>query len=265
MDLIEWLRDVGKKYKLAPAAVFQKRGNLKWPLSISDEADLFAKLGSGGHFLPLPKEPAALANIMEVSLCDYISAQLKDMPGIEITRGKERHYPDLEVSGKALDGKYFAIDIKVARRAKGNKRTDSRITLYTGNTYFRYPQLNWPGTFRPFQEYAQHIDVIALYTLNEAAFHRIDDLELIIHEAWRLGSKKRSSTTREYIGAVDKIDDIRAGLGEFSSKDEFYSYWRKHPFKIGKVVQQQLDRLLRAQGAASATPSSTHAARESKA
>lgn len=122
--------------------------------------------------------------------------------------------------------------------AKGGKRTDSRITLYTGNTYFRYPQLTWPGTFRPFQDYAQHIDVVAIYTLNETEVHRIDDLELFVQEAWRLGSKKRSSTTREYIGAVDLLDDVRAGRGEFNSKEKFYTYWRKHPFKIGKLVQQ---------------------------
>ena len=41
-----------------------------------------------------------------------------------------------------------------------------------------------------------------------------------------------------------KIDDLKAGNGEFGSAEAFYSYWRKNPFKIGRAVQQQLDKLL---------------------
>lgn len=33
-----------------------------------------------------------------------------------------------------------------------------RASLYTGNTYFRYPQLKWPGMFRPFEAYDLHLD-----------------------------------------------------------------------------------------------------------
>jgi hypothetical protein len=67
---------------------------------------------------------------------------------------------------------------------------------------------------------------------------------LIVQEAWRIGSKQRSSATREYIGAVQSIEDLRDGHGEFKTEAEFYTFWRKYHFKIGKVVQQQLDKLL---------------------
>jgi hypothetical protein len=89
--------------------------------------------------------------------------------------------------------------------------------------------------------------LIAIYTLNEESIGRIESLELIVHETWRLGSKQRSSTTREYIGAVVSINDLRAGNGEFDTEQAFYVYWRKFPFRIGRTVQQQLDRLLRDQ------------------
>ncbi len=142
-----------------------------------------------------------------------------------------------------------AIDIKAARRKVGKSgkstQTQSRITLYTGNTYFRYPQLHWPATIRPFQDYGSHLSLIAIYTLNEASDGRIEDLELIVHETWRIGSKQRSSTTREYLGAVQKLDDLRAGKGEFDTEAAFYAYWRKYPFTIGRAVQQQLDKLLK--------------------
>ena len=131
--------------------------------------------------------------------------------------------------------------------------TQSRITLYTGNTYFRYPTLHWAGTFRPFNDYATHLDLIAIYTLNDQSASRVDDLQLIVQEPWRIASKQRSSTTREYIGAVQKIADLQWGNGEFATEVDFYNYWRKYRFKIGPVVQQQLDKLLAGQQAPPAT------------
>ena len=206
------------------------------------------KLESGGHFLPLPKEPAALANVLEVSLVDFLLKRIEALNDVTAQRGTERGYPDIEIGGERFGGGYHALDVKVARRAPSGRQTQSRITLYTGNTYFRYPSLQWPGTFRPFHDYETHLDLLAIYTFNEDSLSRIEDVELIVQEAWRIGSKQRSSTTREYIGAVTAIDDLRAGRGEFEAAEEFYKYWRGFRFKIGQAVQQQLDKLLAQQG-----------------
>lgn len=83
-----------------------------------------------------------------------------------------------------------------------------------------------------------------MYRFNTAARQRVEGLELIAHESWRIGSRQRSSTTREHLGGVRSLDDLRNGRGEFSSEQEFYDYWRRYPFRIGRAVQQQLDRLL---------------------
>lgn len=251
MDLEEWLRHQCSDYKFEVRGVFDARGDHHWPLVAQDPDDLVRQLDEGGHLLPLPKEPAALANILEVSIVDFILMALTGVPDVIGTRGTERGYPDLEIAGGAFGGGYHAVDIKVARRKtlkQGvSKNTQSRITLYTGNTYFRYPQLHWPGTPRPFNEYATHLDVIGIYTLDEGSTSRVIDLEVIVQQPWKIASRQRSSTTREYIGAVVDINDLRAGRGEFATADDFYTYWRRYPFKIGRVVQQQLDRLLRAQ------------------
>ena len=73
------------------------------------------------------------------------------------------------------------------------------------------------------------------------------DLELIVAHPWRIASRHRSSTTREYIGAVDKIDQLRAGDGEFETEAEFYAFWRKFPFKTARAVElllaKQLDKI----------------------
>lgn len=244
---VDLLRSVCADYKFEPIAIYKKAGNHDWPLMARDEDDLAGQLAVGDHFLPLPKEPAALANVVEVAVVDFLLDRLSDSQ-YELTRGTERGYPDLEMK---VGSSHFAIDVKVARRAINTKglptgKTDSRITLYTGNTFFMYPTLKWPGTFRPFSEYSGHIDLIGLYTLNVGSSKRVDDFELLVVEPWKVGSKSRSSTTREYLGAVDDITRLRNEQGDFATAEEFYAFWRKHPWKIGKAVQQQLQKLIAA-------------------
>ncbi|MBS4727797.1 restriction endonuclease [Mycobacterium sp. SM1] len=246
----QWLGEQCAQYEFDLAGVFRLNGHLSWPIAADDAASLAQTLADGGHILPLPQEPAALANVLEVSLVDFLLERAKATKGVIVLRGSERGYPDLELSGPRFGGGFHAVDVKVAKRrvtktGRPTNLTQSRITLYTGNTYFRYPQLHWPGTFRPFDEYTSHLDLIGIYTLNYTSLARIEDLELIVHEAWRIASKQRSSTTREYIGAVQHIDALREGRGEFDSPEAFYAYWRKYNFRIGRVVQQQLDKLLK--------------------
>lgn len=249
--LLKWLRTACADYEHDVLALYRKHGTAAWPLRAADEADLASQLNAGGHFLPLPKEPAALANILEVAIVDFLLDRIKRLPRAGAQRGTERGYPDIEIHGDHFGGGYHAVDVKIAmrKRASGKRsapatRTQSRITLYTGNTYFLYPQLKWPGTFRPFADYASHIDVIGIYTLNQKSTSRVDDLELIVQEPWAIASKQRSSTTREYIGAIMEIDRLRDGRGEFETEEQFYKYWRKYKFKVGEAVKKQLQKLL---------------------
>ena len=249
IDLQQWLRRQCQEYVYDLRAVFRVAGTTRWPLTATDAADLEAQLRTNGHLLPLPKEPAALANVLEVSVVDFLLARVAATGGsLVATRGGERFYPDLEITGPGVGDRFYAVDIKVARRKPAKKapptQTQSRITLYTGNTYFAYPTLHWPGTFRPFADYAQHLDVLGIYTLNPASSSRIDDLELIVQEPWAIGSHQRSSTTREYIGAVLGLDNLREGRGEFRTQAEFYKFWRAYNFNVGKAVRNQLNKLI---------------------
>ncbi|HZT84312.1 MAG TPA: type II restriction endonuclease [Gaiellaceae bacterium] len=244
LDVLDWLREQCANYVFDVVALYRLHGDHPWPLMAGDEVELERKLEDGAHFLPLPKEPAALANILEVSVVDYLLERVEGTLGLEVARGTERGYPDLELTGSAVGDEFYAVDVKVARRARGGRRTQSRITLYTGNTYFRYPQLRWPGTFRPFESYAQHYTLVCLYDLEPTRHSRVANLELIVHPTWRVASRQRSSTTREYLGAVNDIEALRQGAGEFETPDDFYAFWRRFSFRIGRAVQQQLDRLL---------------------
>lgn len=253
-DLERWLRETCAEYQYDLRGVYRRSEAHDWPLVADDAEALEDRLAEGGHLLPLPKEPAALANVLEVSIVDFILARLFEVPLAEGRRGGERTYPDVEISGEWFGGRYHAVDVKIARRGKPtrkgpNRNTQSRVTLYTGNTYFRYPTVHWPGTFRAFNDHASHLDVVGVYTLNPNSASRVEDLELIVQPPWKIASRQRSSTTREYIGGVVNIDDLRHGRGEFDSPEEFYAYWRKYKFKIGDVVQKQLDKLLAGQQA----------------
>lgn len=247
--LLEWLREACSSYSFEPRGILGRSLREKWPLSAESYEKLEAALEKQGNLAALPRESAALANVIEVSVADFLQRAAAVSTGVTVVRGRERHYPDLELSGSAFGGSVYAVDIKVARRAPGGKRTVSRISLFTGNTYFRYPDMKWPLTLRSFAEYGAHVDLVALYDFDRSSLSGIRNLEFIAHESWRIASKTRSSTTREYIGAVDSVEALRNGKGEFANEEAFLKFWRKFDFKIGKAVQKQLDKFLAAQKA----------------
>ncbi|MFC4040946.1 type II restriction endonuclease [Dactylosporangium siamense] len=243
--MIDWLREQCANYTFDLGGVFRRDSEAAtWPLVATGSHDLERQLTERGHLLALPKEPAALANVLEVSIVDYLVTKIHQTNGGTVRRGTERGYPDLEISGSPFQDAHHAIDVKCARRAANGKSTQSRITLYTGNTYFRHPDLPWPGVPRPFNAYRSHLDVIVIYTLRDDAHHRVDDLEIIVQEPWRIASRMRSSKTREYIGAVTGLDALREGRGEFETPEAFYRYWRNFHFKISEQVQKQYQKAL---------------------
>jgi hypothetical protein len=253
--LIDWLRHECAQFDFSPAGVFQTDGEHDWPMVAADVDDLVTQLDAGGFLTPLPSESASLANVMEVALVDFLVERVEALAeageDVGAWRGAARGYPDLEVSGDYFGGGHRAVDIKLARikvpKTKAPTKTESRITLYTGNTYFRYPKIAIGGIKRPFGEYSQHLDVIGLYIFDESTKARVTSLELLVHEPWTIASRERSSTTREYIGAVDDLADLRAGKGAFSDEASFYRYWREEykGFKTPRMIQRELDKRLR--------------------
>jgi hypothetical protein len=75
---------------------------------------------------------------------------------------------------------------------------------------------------------AWHIDVIVLYDYIDGD---VRNIEVLVAETWRVASMRRSSTTRNYIGAVQRLDDLRNEQGEFDTEAAFHEYWRTHPVR----------------------------------
>ena len=110
LDLTSWLREQCADYTFGAGGVFLRDSDrATWPLIAHDPTELEARLASGGHLLPLPKEPAALANILEVSILNFLEARIGQVTGAAIRRGTERGYPDLEISGAVFGGGHHAI------------------------------------------------------------------------------------------------------------------------------------------------------------
>jgi hypothetical protein len=251
-DLLDWLREELTSFSPRAVAILLNSDQASWPLSASSQDELLRELDNRKALAPLPTESAALANVIEVSILEFLRRRLADLreAGYDVrdaTAGA-RAYPDLEVGGSHFGGevdRYEAVDIKVARRNRAKTQTQSRITLYTGNTYFKYQDLHLPGILRPFNDYTRHLDVLVIYDFVPDRFERIEDVEIIVHESWRIASRQRSSTTREYIGAVQKLDDLRSGSGEFTSREDFYAYWHRYKFKTSDQVMNHLARIAR--------------------
>jgi len=252
LDLLDWLRAQCAEFVFLPAGVYVEQGTHDWPLVATCPADLTTKLDEGGHLAPLPKESAALANVIEVALVDFLLERLDRTPGANGRRGEERSYPTSRSAARRSVGpSTLWISRWPASPRTGSRPSRAALstpgTLYTGNTYFKWPTIRWPGMFRPFDDYASHLDIVGVYRLDISYRGRVRDLELFVHEPWRIASKERSSMTREYLGAVVEVAALREGRGEFDTEDAFYKYWRAYPFRVPKAVERQLQRALREQ------------------
>jgi Restriction endonuclease EcoRV len=245
--LLDWLRQHTAAWTPSIVGVFRENALHDWPLSASSAPELRRQLTEKGHLLPLPTESAALANVMEIELRQHLVEAVALTPGAEVAPGTQRSYPDLEFSGPVFGGGCRAVDIKCARRGKTGVSLSNRIALYTGNTYFLWPQLKFGGILRPFGDYQELISIVVIHTFDPALPERITDVQVIAHETWRIASKVRSSGTREYIGSVQRIGDLVAGRGAFESAADFYSYWRhsarkwKKSPEAEKLLRQALD------------------------
>lgn len=185
--------------------------------------------------IPLPKEPALVAKVIEVTVTEHFKRKAVGVDGLEIYPDLSgRGYPDILLTGRAVDGKKVALDVKVARRRPravgAPTMTQSRITLGPFDSYFRRPDDPIPGVGVAYGDMEWHIDLVVLYDWIDA---NVQNVEILVVETWRVASRKQSSTTRNYIGAVQRIDDLRSERGSFDSVDDFYRFWRSQPVRGG--------------------------------
>ena len=76
-DLQSWLRKQCADFVFRPEGVYVANGEHDWPLVAGSPAELTEQLEAGGHLVSLPKESAALANVIEVALVDFLLERLE--------------------------------------------------------------------------------------------------------------------------------------------------------------------------------------------
>ena len=80
IDLLGWLQEQCAEYEFDVVALYRTRGDYAWPLTAHDENELELKLEDGAHFLPLPKEPAALRTSSRCRSSTTSSGELRARP-----------------------------------------------------------------------------------------------------------------------------------------------------------------------------------------
>lgn len=198
-----------------------------------------------GKVVPLPKEPAVVAKVIEVSVTEHFKRKAYAIPGLDILDDLSgRGYPDLLLVGRAVDNRRIALDVKVARRkpradGKPPTVTQSRITLGPFDTYFRRPTEPIKGVGVAYGDMAWHLDLIVLYDWLEG---EVRNIEVLVVETWRVASGQRSSQTRNYIGAMSSLEDLRNERGVFDTIEDFYAYWRSVPTgKEARIPDDQVE------------------------
>jgi site-specific DNA-cytosine methylase len=101
LDLKDWLQAQCQTYTYDLRGIFRVAGSAQWPLTAANASELEARIRE--HLLPLPKEPAALANVLEVSIVDFLLHRVAETGGmLTATRGGERVYPDFHWDNRRL-------------------------------------------------------------------------------------------------------------------------------------------------------------------
>lgn len=184
--------------------------------------------------IDVPAESRAISAIFEKLVVGQIKP-IAEKYGCEFERGGGREYPDITLLDiPDFEGK-IAIDVKTSRKESANRIRG--FTLGTCLGYFRTPDRK-VGTVRyPYGDYAQHWIVGLCYGyetyqreasgIAEEAF-RITDIDLIVHEKWRIASRRTGSGTTKHMRSITNIKESKSGRGEFSSKEEFLKYWRNY-------------------------------------
>jgi len=183
----------------------------------------------------VPSDSRAISAIFEQLVVERIKPLARKYHCV-LEEGGGREYPDITLRDiPGFEGK-IAIDVKTSRKKSVNTIGGFTIGTYLG--YFRTPNKKVGTIFRyPYGDYAQHWIVGLCYEfetyeekigdLVEEKF-RITDVDVIVQEKWRIASRQTGSGTTKHMRSITKIEDLKAGRGEFGSQKEFLEYWRNY-------------------------------------
>lgn len=196
--------------------------------------DVVGLLLESDEVIDVPSDARAISAIFE----ELVVARILPIAGqysCMLEEGGGREYPDITLRDIPGYEKKIAIDIKTSRKTSTTRIRGFTIGTYLG--YFRTPDAK-VGTIRyPYSDYGQHWIIGICYNFEEYEEEedgvreekfRITDLDVIIQEKWRIASRQTGSGTTKHIRSITNIDDLKAGRGDFDSREEFLNYWHNY-------------------------------------
>ena len=181
-----------------------------------------------GRLHDIPRNSTCITAIIEQMALERIY-ELKKWHDCEIILAENtRQYPDATLTGGTFGNSRVAVDIKTARRLRGNERKISGFTIGSYAGYFLYPNQKKPGCRIPYQKFSEHWIVGFIYDWDARleVSSMVSIVDVIVQEKWRIASKSTGTGTTKHIGSIRDIDDLKNGNGPFKTKEEFEAFWR---------------------------------------
>lgn len=196
--------------------------------------DVVGLLLETDEIIDVPSDARAISAIFEELVIARILPVANQYDCV-LEEGGGREYPDVTLRDIPGYDRKIAIDIKTSRKTSPDRIRGFTIGTYLG--YFRTPDIK-VGTIRyPYNDYGQHWIIGICYNFEEYAKEvdgvmtkkfRITDIDVAINEKWRVASRQTGSGTTRHMRSITKIEDLKAGRGEFSSREEFLNFWRNY-------------------------------------
>ncbi|RLC66919.1 MAG: hypothetical protein DRI48_03620, partial [Chloroflexi bacterium] len=194
----------------------------------------------------LTTDTKVISKALELMLLPRISG-FWEQRGYEVVPAKyQNFYPDLSL---VRAEERYALDLKTTyrllRRGGGVPSRVSGFTLGAFTGYFRHRDSTKNVTF-PYGSYRQHYVVLIVYTQLRGQtpgiyplerlsdiMPPIRDIEIFIHEKWRVANDRPGSGNTRNIGSITDLAALREGIGPFVRLGEegeviFNEYWQQY-------------------------------------
>lgn len=197
-------------------------------------------LNGKGNLYTLSDDTKLISKVFELVSFPIITKALE--PHIQKWETEERQtvYPDLTVILHGAAPNKIAIDIKSTYR-----RDHELVAGFTLGSYTAYLRPPYTKNIRyPYTNYREHWIVGFIYSrvsgVKPEVSHvdkadqvvaPIRDVELVVHEKWRLASDRPGSGNTTNIGSIREVSALREGRGIFTrfgerGRNVFEDYWR---------------------------------------
>ena len=194
-----------------------------------------------------------ISKIMELTLFPVLARFAENHNFDLILSDHQNHYPDMTFVDKT--GDRIAVDVKSTYRVNDERINGFTLGSFTG--YFRQRKSTKNIRF-PYSSYSAHlvlgivyrrsdntIDEQRIYTLND--LHQIAsvirDIEIFVHEKWKIASDRPGSGNTKNIGSEKSIEALLNGNGPFAEFGEavFDDYWQNYLTKdMARAIESEV-------------------------